>query len=202
MSAPPAPRLPCGADVEALLEQVADDVVPDAATAEHQRTCPFCGPALAELADSWAPLGTLDDPVDTPTPRSLDRSVMERVATHAAHGWHAAVAAHDGATRIAAWVVAVVARRAAAGVAGVHAVAGQVAPDGGTVPDVRAGFRRRRPDETFTGTAVVVSLTVTVDAGVPIPPLVAQVRRAVTRHVRVLTGLSTVRVDVHVDDLA
>lgn len=199
MSAPPTRRLPCGADVEALLEQVADDVVPDAATAEHQRTCPFCGPALEELAAAWAPLDAEDTAA---APETLQASVMERVVTHATHGWHAAVAAHDGMTRVAAWVVAVVARRAAAGVAGVHTVAGEVSPDGAAVTDVRASFRRRGQDETFTGTAVVVSLTVTVGAGVPIPPLVAQVRRVVTRHVRLLTGLSAVRVDVHVADLA
>lgn len=195
MSAPPTPRLPCGADVEALLEQVADGVVPDAGTLEHQRTCPFCGPALAELVTAWAPLDALDE--TPPTPRTLDASVMERVATHAVHGWHAVVADRTGRTRIGAWVVAVVARRAAAGVAGVHTVSGRVLP-GGALPSDGPDHGRRDGDHP----PVVVVLTVTVDAAVPIPPLVDRVRRLVARHVRVFTGLTALQVDVHVADVA
>ena len=44
------PPLPCGADLDALVTQVADGVQGDLA---HQATCPHCQAALAQLTELW-----------------------------------------------------------------------------------------------------------------------------------------------------
>ena len=44
------PPLPCGADLGALVAQVADGVPGDLA---HQATCPHCQAALAQLDELW-----------------------------------------------------------------------------------------------------------------------------------------------------
>ena len=49
-----AVTLPCGADVDALLEQVADGHGADRDA--HQRDCVHCQAALAEFAALWAPV--------------------------------------------------------------------------------------------------------------------------------------------------
>jgi hypothetical protein len=45
------PALPCGADLDALVAQVADGVPGDLA---HQEGCPHCQAALAQLHELWA----------------------------------------------------------------------------------------------------------------------------------------------------
>jgi hypothetical protein len=45
------PSLPCGADLDALVAQVADGTPGDEA---HQAGCPHCQAALAELQELWS----------------------------------------------------------------------------------------------------------------------------------------------------
>ena len=71
-----AVTLPCGADVDALLEQVADGHAADLDT--HQRDCVHCQAALAEFAALWAPvIDTAARPV--PAPPGLTAAVMSQI---------------------------------------------------------------------------------------------------------------------------
>lgn len=200
-------RLPCGTRFDDLLDQVADDIPPS--DPEHQASCPHCRATLAELADIWAPVRAVAQEPNPP-PDTLTASVMERVVAIATHGWHAVLKDTPGVTRIAAWVVAVVARRAAAGVSGVGQVRGQISPSASAIADVKAEFDFAQPTPGqrtqasgigVAGRRVVVSITISAGAGQPLPALAEEIRTAVTRHVQALTGLDVIEVDVHVADL-
>jgi uncharacterized alkaline shock family protein YloU len=200
-------RVPCGAMLDDLLEQVADSTPP--ADLAHQETCPHCRAALAELGDLWTPVRRLAA-VNVTAPPTLTSTIMERVHAMAAHGWHAVLTGQPGVTRIAAWVVAVIARRAAAGVPGVGTVRGQVTPPAAALGPVTAEYPPDRPSRAQRGAAagigvagrrVVVRVAVTAAAGIPLPALAEQIRRRVSAEVSTLTGLSVAAVDVEVTDL-
>jgi uncharacterized alkaline shock family protein YloU len=198
-------RVPCGAWLDDLLEQVADGI--PSADPAHQETCPHCRAALAELADLWIPVRRLAA-VNVTAPSSLTSTIMERVHTIAAHGWHAVLTGQSGVTRIAAWVVAVIARRAAAGVPGVGTVHGQVTPP--ALGPVHAEYPPDRPSRAqhaaaaglgVAGRRVVIRIAVTAAAGRPLPALAEQIRRRVRAEVSTLTGLAVAAVDVEITDL-
>jgi uncharacterized alkaline shock family protein YloU len=199
--------VPCGALLDDLLEQVADDTLP--ADAAHQETCPHCRAALTELADVWAPVRRLAAENVT-APPTLTSAIMERVHAIAAHGWHAVLTGHSGVLRIAAWIVAVIARRAAASVPGVGTVHGQVTPPAAAFSPVTVGFPPAGPSRSqraaaagigVAGRRVVVRIAVTAAAGLPLPALAEQIRRRVSAEVSILTGLAVAAVDVEVTDL-
>lgn len=200
-------RLPCGTRFDDLLDQVADDIQP--ADPEHQASCPHCRATLAELADIWAPVHAVAKE-QTPAPDTLTASVMERVVAIATHGWYAVLKDTPGVTRIAAWVVAVIARRAAAGVPGVGQVRDRISPSAAAIADVRAEFDLAQPTAGqrtqaagigVAGRSVVVAITISAEAGQPLAAVAEEIRKAVIRHVRALTGLEVIEVDVHVADL-
>jgi len=128
----------------------------------------------------------------------------------ATHGWYAVLKDTPGVTRIAAWVVAVIARRAAAGVPGVGQVRDRISPSAAAIADVRAEFdlalptagqRTQAAGIGVAGRSVVVAITISAEAGQPLAAVAEEIRKAVIRHVRALTGLDVIEVDVHVADL-
>ena len=69
------PPLPCGADLEALVAQVADGVPGDLA---HQAGCPHCQAALAQLHELWSLVDRLArERVEAPA--RIDVVVMGRI---------------------------------------------------------------------------------------------------------------------------
>jgi hypothetical protein len=69
------PSLPCGADLGALVAQVADRVPGDLA---HQAGCPHCQAALAQLERLWALVGHLAaERVEAP--ERIDAVVLGRI---------------------------------------------------------------------------------------------------------------------------
>ncbi len=69
------PPLPCGADLDALVAQVADGVPGDLA---HQAGCPHCQAALAQLEALWALVGRLAaERVEAPA--RIDAVVLGRI---------------------------------------------------------------------------------------------------------------------------
>ena len=69
------PPLPCGADLDALVAQVADGVQGDLA---HQATCPHCQAALAQLQELWVLVDRLArERVEAPD--RIDAVVMGRI---------------------------------------------------------------------------------------------------------------------------
>lgn len=203
-----AGRLPCGEDLDRLLEQVADQL--PAVRPEHQAVCPHCRAALAELTVTFAPLRELAaEPVRAPG--WLGEAVMARVRALARDPWHGTLPGSGGVTRIAAWVVAAIARRAAQHVPGVEAVFGRtrvatVATPAPGLPGDRPGgpgaSRRSRADGVgVAGRSVVVDLDVVATYGQPLDELASRVRRSVVRIVQALTGLDVVEVNVTVVDV-
>lgn len=75
---PTDPRLPCGADLGALVAQVADGVQPGPEQAAHQASCPHCGPALADLNRIWELAGELAAERVT-APDHVQDVIMQRV---------------------------------------------------------------------------------------------------------------------------
>ena len=69
------PPLPCGADLDPLVAQVADDVPGDLV---HQADCPLCQAALAQLQELWSLVGRLAaERVDAP--ERIDAVVLGRI---------------------------------------------------------------------------------------------------------------------------
>jgi hypothetical protein len=72
---PPLPPLPCGADLDALVAQVADGVPGDI---RHQAGCPHCQAALAQIEELWSLAGQLArERVEAPD--HIDAVVMGRI---------------------------------------------------------------------------------------------------------------------------
>lgn len=190
--------LPCGRSWDDLLEQVATGSSTDA----HQSTCAHCRAALAELRRVWAPVQHLAaEPVQAPP--NLVRKVMDQVRAAAQHRWHALLPAERGSTRVAARVVATLARLAAARVPGVRVALGRT-----TEPRAagRAAAATARHDASGSAVAVaggstVVELALAAQYGAPMHELAERVRTAVVHDLGRLAGLQDVQVDVVIDDV-
>ena len=176
-------RLPCGAELEHLLAQVADGEAPD--DQAHQQRCPYCQAALRDLTRGWSDLRPLaDEPVSVPP--GLAARIMARVAKLAGQAAGAVLlGGARGETRIGHRVVGRVAQRVAATVPGlVFASAKPVAHD----PPL--------PQR--------LSLTIRIVAtfGLPLQELADRVRATVRRRVPELTGAELDRIDIRIDDVA
>jgi uncharacterized alkaline shock family protein YloU len=201
----PPPRLdgqylPCGADIDDLLEQVAAGRTdPDDG---HQAHCPHCQAALTEFAALWAPVRDLaDQPV--PTPTGLVAGVMHHIEKLSQNVWYTLHLADTGAIRVATRVVAAVARRAALRVPGVRVALGRSSTTA-TAKATEAGTRLHRHPHTAVGVlgrTAVVELAVTVTYGQSIPDVARHVQQRVTNDLRRDIGLRDVVVNVTVDEV-
>jgi hypothetical protein len=171
-------RLPCGRDLDHLVEQVFDGVAPR--EPEHQAQCPHCQAALQRLRAARDGLGAVRaEPVVAP--RALVGDVLARVR---AAGTHVTVdAGAGGSTRSSADVVSSVAQRAAAGVDGVAYASAVVT-------------------EALETGVVALRVRLVVGYGPSALKLAAEVRSAVERDVERLTGATLRAVDVVIDDVA
>src|ERR687890_501069 len=98
-------RLACGAEVDQLLEQVADGDA-DRLT-EHQRGCPHCQAAIAEFGRLWAPVHEYArQPVRLP--QQLRAAVLKEVDRLVHDVWYTLQLTDTGAIRVAARVVAAI----------------------------------------------------------------------------------------------
>ena len=194
-------RLLCGVRVEELLNQVADHAAPR--DPDHQRTCSHCQATLAELTALWQPVHDLAAD-DVQAPRHLLASVMLRVRALPRGMWHAVIPSDSGPgeTRIAARVVAAVARLAAESVPHVRVAlgGGHIAAD---LSDSHATGHHgaSATDVAVAGTHVVIDVQIAVEHGDHIPDVAAQVRTQITRHIAAHTGLTAAAVNVNVTDV-
>jgi hypothetical protein len=113
---PPAPRqllaaatVACGADVDLLLEQVADGHGGDRDA--HQEQCVHCQAALIEFTVLWDPVTELAAAPVSPPP-GLVAAVMTQIHTLVRDVWYTLEITRIGAIRIAARVVAALAATA------------------------------------------------------------------------------------------
>ncbi len=192
--------LPCGADADDVLEQVADGRA-DIFT-EHQRGCPHCQAALAEFTALWAPVRALAEEAPIAPPRLVE-AVMRSIRQQVRDIWYTLELNDGGAIRIAARVVAVVARDAARRVPDVRVALGRSTQSRMSALVEAATLRHRHPHSAIgvLGRTAVVDLAVAVSFGVSITATARQVQQAVSAELRGAVGLRSVVVNVTVDDV-
>jgi uncharacterized alkaline shock family protein YloU len=196
-------RLPCGKPVGDLLAQVADRTPPP--DPAHQRACPHCRAALAELEDLWSPVHDLAAE-DVRAPAGLLQAVMAQIRELSRNDWSAVLHGPGGRTRIAARVVGAVARLAAESVPHVSLAlgGGKVATPSGATADRASIVGAQGEAATSIGVAgdhVVVDVQIAVDYGAPMQQVADRVRDRITQHIALQTGLTTTEVNVTVVDV-
>jgi uncharacterized alkaline shock family protein YloU len=191
-----AERLPCGAEVAELIEQVAAGRGDQ--RSDHQVTCPHCSTLLPELDRLWAPIRAFTREQVAPPP-GLVASIISQVRRLVTAAWLGLRTGARGTTRVARWVVARIASLAAREVPGVHQALSHVA-DVEPAPDT--GDRHRR-DAADLGTGrTAISLDLVTEYGESIPAIAQAVRHTVTKRIQDLTGLEVTEVNITVDDIA
>jgi uncharacterized alkaline shock family protein YloU len=196
-------RLPCGADMDALVEQVADG--DERLRSPHQEICVHCQTALEELARAWAPVSALAGS-EAALPERVVHRIMRRIWRAAAAGWHTVAVTARGKTTISDWVVGLISEGAAREVEAVHLI-------GGSLARVAQALRSRRPGSpppphSPRGLAAeigpqqaTVEIALTAVYGPGLLDVAEAVRRTVAERVEQMTGLEVVEVDVTVVDL-
>ena len=176
-------RLPCGAEIEQLVAQVADNE--PAADPAHQAHCPYCQATLRRLRDAWEDVHTLaNQPV--PIPPTLTAQIMARVRILVRHAGDSILLGHPrGATRISHVVIGRVIQRVALAVPGV--IFASARPIAHEPPDPRR---------------LSVAIRLVVAYGPPIEALVEGVRAIIDRHVSAQTGAHLTRIDITIEDIA
>ena len=196
--------LPCGADVDQLLEQAADgnsDQLTD-----HQRGCVHCQAALTEFVRLWAPVRqAAAEPVAIPEGLipALTASVMASVRILVKDVWYTLQISDYGALRVAARVVATIARDAARQIPGVKVALGRSTQSRISALVEKATFGHRHPHAAVgvLGRTAVVDLSLAVSYGDSIDQVAHDVQQHVIATLRDKIGLSSVKVNVTVDDI-
>jgi hypothetical protein len=169
-------ELPCGADLEALVEQIYDGTAP--IDPEHQRTCPYCQEAIVSLRVALGELRALAGKSVRP-PRGLSGRVLEQIRRE-----RDVVVIADGPMgrdTVSELIVAQVARRAALTVRGVHLAScvARLAENG----------------------LVDLTLNVSAELGLSLPELAEEVRAVALAHAAALVAIRLGRIDVTVEDV-
>jgi len=192
--------LPCGADVDLLLEQAAQGRGAD--WDAHQQLCVHCQAALGEFTALWGPVAELAAaPVSAPP--GLVAAVMSQVR-HLVHDtWYTLESTGIGAVRIAARIVAALARDSARMIPGVRVALGRSTH--GEVPTLaeKATFGHQYPHAAVgvLGRTAVVDLAVAIGYGDPAHQVAREIQRHVTATLRDQVGLRDVTVNVTIDDV-
>ena len=193
-------RLACGADVDELLEQVAAGR--SEALSLHQRDCVHCRPALRELQTFWAPVDAATS-LSVPVPTGLTASIVAAVRRRVHDTWFTFEATDGGIIRIAARIVAVIARDTARQVPGVRVVLGRTSESkmASLVEKATLGHRHPHSAVGVLGRTAAVELAVAVTYGEPAPEVARQIQQTVIEALRRDIGLVGVNVNVIVDDV-
>lgn len=198
--ASPAGRLACGADVDELLEQVAEGHGTELTA--HERRCPHCQAALSELSQLWAPVQRLAAETVS-VPAALKAVVAAQIRKLTADIWYTLQLAEGGAVRIAARVVARIARDAARQAPGVKVALGRSTY--ARIADLaeKATRRHRHPHAAVgvLGRTAVVDLAVAVQYGQELDTVARDVQQRVIAELRDKTGLRDVSVNITIDDI-
>jgi uncharacterized alkaline shock family protein YloU len=196
----PGHRLACGADVDELLEQAADGGA--AQLTAHQRDCPHCQAALREFSLAWEPVRSLAA-APVPFPAAVRNAVARQIRKLTADVWYTLDLAEGGAIRIAARVVARIAREAARQVPGVRVVFGRSthAKIAGLAETATLEHRHPRAAVGVLGRTAVIDLAVAAGYGQELDVIARHVQQRVTAELRSKTGLRDVMVNVTIDDI-
>ena len=192
--------LPCGAEVDLLLEQVADGRGADLNA--HQRQCVHCQAAIGELTALWEPVTELaGNPV--PAPPGLAAAVMSQIRVLVRDVWYTLQITNLGSIRIAARIVAALARDSARMVPGVRVALGRSTHSRLAALAERATFGHRHPHAAVgvLGRTAAVDLAVAVSYGDPVHQVAKEIQQHVIATLRDSIGLKAVTVNVTVDDV-
>ncbi len=192
--------LPCGVDVDDLVEQAADGRAGQYTA--HQRTCVHCQAALAEFGRVWEPIRHLAaQPVTVPA--ALKTAVTAQVRKLVADVWYTLQLTDGGAIRIAARVVATVARDTARTVPGVRVALGRSTQSKVSALVEKATLSHHHPNAAVgvLGRTAVVDLAIAVRYGDEVDDVAREVQRRVVAELRSSIGLRDVAVNVVVDDV-
>ncbi len=195
-----AVTLPCGAEVDPLLELLADGHLVDLDA--HQRECVHCQAAIAEFTALWAPVTeTAATPV--PAPPGLTAAVMSQIRVLIRDVWYTLQTTELGAIRIAARIIAALARDSARTVPGVRVVLGRSTYSKTAALAEQATFKHRHPHAAVgvLGRTAVVDLAIAVRYGDSAHQVARDIQRRVITTLRDDIGLKTVVVNVIVDDV-
>jgi uncharacterized alkaline shock family protein YloU len=198
---PASQRLACGAEVDELLEQVADGHADR--LDEHQRGCPHCRAAIAEFSLLWAPVHEYArQPVSVS--RRLRISVLKEVDRLVYDVWYTLQLTDTGTIRVAARVVAAIARDAASRVPGVRVALGRSTDSriARLVATATSGHLHPHAAVGVLGRTAVIDLALAVNYGEPVHEVAREVQRRVIAELTENVGLQTVTVNVTVDDVS
>ena len=161
-----AVTLPCGADVDPVLEQVADGHAADLDA--HQRDCVHCQAAIAEFAALWAPV-TEAAASPVPAPPGLTAAVMSQIRVLVRDVWYTLQTTNLGFIRIAARIVAALARDTARMVPSVRVAFGRSTHSKIAALTEQATVGHHHPHAAVgvLGRTAVVDLAVAVTYGDP-----------------------------------
>ena len=204
---PPAPRqllaaatVACGADVDLLLEQVADGHGGDRDA--HQEQCVHCQAALIEFSVLWDPVTELAAAPVSPPP-GLVAAVMTQIRSLVHDVWYTLEITRIGTIRIAARIVAALARDSARMIPGVRVALGRSTQGPIAALAEKATFGHHHPHAAvgMLGRTAVVDLAVAVTYEDPVHEVARDIQRLVTATLRDQIGLRSVTVNVTVDDI-
>jgi uncharacterized alkaline shock family protein YloU len=195
-----AATLPCGTDVDLLLEQVADGRGTDRDT--HQQQCVHCQAALSELAVLWAPVAELAA-APVPAPPGLAAAVLSQIRSLVHDIWYTVEVTESGTIRIAARIVAALARDCARMIPGVRVALGRSTQGKIAAHAEKATLGHRHPHAAVgvLGRTAVVDLAVVVTYNDPAREVARDIQRHVITTLRDQVGLQSVQVNVTVDDI-
>jgi uncharacterized alkaline shock family protein YloU len=193
-------HLACGADIDELLEQAADGYAGQFTS--HQRDCLYCQAALHEFGRVWEPVRSLAAE-QVAVPAALKSAVASQIRKLVADVWYTLQLNDGGAIRIAARVVARIAREAARDVPGVRVAFGRSTQGRLAGLVERATLRHRHPNAAVgvLGRTAVVDLAIAVQYGDPLDEVARDVQRLAVAELRRKAGLQDVTVNVTVDDV-
>jgi uncharacterized alkaline shock family protein YloU len=194
------PPLACGAHVDELLEQAAHGR--SGQLTGHQRGCPHCQAALREFSRVWEPVRDLAAE-QVSLPAAVRTAVFGQLRKLTADAWYTLELADGGAIRIAARVVARIARDAARQVPGARVVFGR-----STRPRIAgraeaATLGHRHPNEAVgvMGRTAVVDLAVAAEYGQELDAVGRGVQERAIAALRDKAGLKDALVNVTIDDV-
>jgi uncharacterized alkaline shock family protein YloU len=193
-------RLACGADVDVLIEQAANGRAGQ--LTDHQRGCPHCQAALREFSRVWEPVrGLAAEQVSLPA--SVRTAVAREIRKLTGDLWYTLDLTDGGAIRIAARVVARIARDAARQVPGVRVAFGRSTRAGIAGRAAAATLGHRHPDEAVgvMGRTALVDLAVTGQYGQELDAVGRGVQERAIAALRDNAGLRDVWVNVTIDDV-
>ena len=195
-----AVTLPCGADVDLLLEQVAGGRGADRDA--HQQQCVHCQAALGEFTALWVPVTELAA-APVPAPPGLAAAVMSQIRSLIGDIWYTLEITESGTIRIAARIVAALARDCARMVPGVRVALGRSTQGNSPALAEKATVGHHHPHAAVgvLGRTAVVDLAVAVTYNDPAHQVARNIQRQVIATLRDQVGLQSVKVNVTVDDI-